>query len=229
MLRIAIPTNRPRAVVNYMDALARSGAQGKAGRAFDPDKFDGLLLPGGCDINPARYGKARTAEGTADDDLDALQFDALAGFLDAGKPVLGICRGHELLNIAFGGTLIQHLPGAETHQSLPAGEDNVHAVYAVENTFLHRIYGPVFSVASSHHQAIDLPGKGMITAACSADGVIEAMEHASLPVWSVQFHPERMCFRYRRADAADGSGIFRFFAEQCRKSRARGGDGNGQQ
>ena len=56
MLKIAVPTNRPQAVVNYLDALARSGAQGDAGREFSPDRYDGLLLPGGCDVNPARYG-----------------------------------------------------------------------------------------------------------------------------------------------------------------------------
>ena len=216
MLKIAIPTNRPQAVVNYVDAVTRSGAHGEAGRIFDPDEYDGLLLPGGCDANPARYGKTRIPEETTDDDLDALQFDALARFLEAGKPVLGICRGHQLLNIAFGGTLIQHLPGAEKHQSLPSGADNVHTVRIAENTFLHRLYGSACSVNSTHHQGIDVPGKGLVTAARSEDGVAEAVEHESLPVWGVQFHPERMCFLHRRDDTVDGSGIFRFFLEQCR-------------
>ena len=217
MLRIAIPTNRPQAVSNYLDALAASGARGDAGREFpSPEEFDGLLLPGGWDVNPARYGKDRIPQETIDEDLDALQFDALAQFLDAGKPVLGICRGHQLLNIAFGGTLIQHLPGAERHQSIATGADNVHTVHNEGNTFLYRIYGSACSVNSSHHQGIEIPGKGLTVAARSEDGVIEGMEHESLPVWSVQFHPERMCFRHRREDTADGSGIFRFFLEQCR-------------
>ena len=151
-----------------------------------------------------------------DDDLDRIQFDALAGFLEAGKPVLGICRGHQLLNIAFGGTLIQHLPGAEKHQSLATGEDNVHPVSISANTFLYQIYGSACIVNSSHHQGIGIPGKGLVTAARSGDGVVEAIEHESLPVWGVQFHPERMCFKHRREDTVDGSGIFRFFLEQCR-------------
>ena len=219
MLKIAIPTNRPQAVVNYMDAIVRSGAQGETGTAFDPDEYQGLLLPGGCDVDPARYGKARIPEETVDDRLDAIQFDALARFLEAGKPVLGICRGHQLLNVAFGGTLIQHLPGAEKHRGLATGEDNVHMISAAENTFLYRIYGPACSVNSTHHQGIDVPGKGLIIAARSEDGVIEAVEHGSLPVWGVQFHPERMCFAHRRDDTADGSAIFRFFLEQCRERR----------
>ena len=217
MLKIAIPTNRPQAVVNYLDAIARSGACGETGRGFDPEEYDGLLLPGGCDVNPARYGKARIPEETIDDDLDALQFDALAKFLEAEKPVLGICRGHQLLNVAFGGTLIQHLPGAEKHQSLATGQDNAHTIYIAENAFLCQLYGSACSVNSTHHQGVDTPGKGFRIAARSEDGVIEGTEHESLLVWSVQFHPERMCFRHRRDDTVDGRSIFRFFLEQCRK------------
>ena len=217
MLKIAIPTNRPQAVVNYVDAVIRSGARAEVGTSFNPDEYDGLLLPGGCDVNPARYGKSRIPEETTDDDLDVIQFDALARFLEAGKPVLGICRGHQLLNVAFGGTLIQHLPGAEKHQSLATGEDNLHTIHIADHTFLHPIYGSSCSVNSTHHQGIDIPGKGLVIAARSEDGVVEALEHESLPVWSVQFHPERMCFRNRRDDAADGSGIFRFFLERCRE------------
>ena len=112
MLRIAIPTNRPQAVSNYLHALTMTGACGEAGRDFSADQYDGLLLPGGCDVNPTRYGKEPIPQEITDDDQDALQFDVLARFLEARKPVLGICRGHQLLNVAFGGTLIRHLPGA---------------------------------------------------------------------------------------------------------------------
>ena len=195
MLRIAIPTNRPQAVTNYLHALTMTGARGEAGRDFSADQYDGLLLPGGCDVNPARYGKEPIPQEITDDDQDALQFDVLARFLEARKPVLGICRGHQLLNVAFGGTLIQHLPGAEKHMSLPSGDCPVN---------------------SSHHQGIELPGKGLHAVLHSEDGVIEAIEHDSLPVWGVQWHPERMCFLHQRDDTEDGSLIFRFFLEQCR-------------
>ena len=217
MLRIAVPTNRPSAVSNYLDALSQMGERGYAGRFFNPDEYDGLLLPGGCDVNPSRYGKIPIPQETVDDELDVLQFDVLARFLEAGKPVLGICRGHQLLNVAFGGTLIQHLPGAESHMSRPDGSDNVHRALAAPDSFLVPVYGPCFTVNSSHHQGIEVPGKGLRTVMQAEDSVIEAIEHESLPVWGVQWHPERMCFARRRDDTVDGSGVLRFFLEQCRR------------
>ena len=217
MLRIAVPTNRPEAVVNYLNALEQLGARGEAGREFNPQEYDGLLLPGGWDVNPSRYGKERIPEETVDDDLDELQFQALRVFLKARKPVFGICRGHQLLNVAFGGTLVQHLPDAEKHMSLPSGEDNVHTAWIRQDSFLHRIYGDECTVNSSHHQAVDLPGKGLKIVMRSESGVPEAAEHEFLPVWGVQWHPERMCCKFARKDAADGSLVFRFFLDKCRE------------
>ena len=215
MLHIAIPTNRPQAVTNYVNALAQLGAYGEPGRNFNPAEYDGLLLPGGWDVNPARYGKERIPQETIDDELDGIQFDVLDRFLSAGKPVFGICRGHQLLNIFFGGTLIQHLPGAENHMSLAAGNDNTHHVQIEPDTFLYRIYGAECTVNSSHHQGVEIHGKGLRPVMWSDDGVIEATMHVSLPVWSVQWHPERMCFAHKRSDTADGSSVIRFFLEQC--------------
>ncbi len=223
MLKIAIPTNRPEAVINYLNAAAGTGARGEAGRSFDPEEYDGLLLPGGWDVNPSRYGKERLPQETVDDELDRIQFGVLEQFLRAGKPVLGICRGHQLLNVAFGGTLIQHLSGAEKHMSLPTGADNTHRVTAEEGCFLYPVYGPACTVNSSHHQGISEPAKGFRIVMRSEDGTAEAIEHETLPVWGVQWHPERMCFAHRREDTADGSGVFRFFLEQCRiRKEARG-------
>lgn len=215
-LRIAVPTIRPQDVVNYLDALAQLGALGEAGRSFDPSEYDGLLLPGGADVNPSRYGRDRITQETIDDDLDEVQFETLDRFLAAGRPVFGICRGHQLLNVAFGGTLIQHLPGAEKHVRLPGDVDNAHMALIKKGSWLEGIYGAECAVNSSHHQGVELCGKGLKAVMYSEDGVIEALEHDSLPVWSVQWHPERMCFRHRRDDTVDGSLVLRFFLDQCR-------------
>ncbi|MBR2661710.1 MAG: gamma-glutamyl-gamma-aminobutyrate hydrolase family protein [Clostridia bacterium] len=215
MLKIAVPTNRPQAPANYLYALSQLGAQGETGTQFNPEEYGGLLLPGGCDVNPSRYGKSRIPEETVDDELDAIQFAVLEEFLKAGKPILGVCRGHQLLNIAFGGTLVQHLPAAENHMGLPNGDDNVHPVRTEPDSFLFDLYGAGCAVNSTHHQGIETPGKGLRPVMYSEDGVIEALEHESLPVWSVQWHPERMCFLHKRDDTVDGSRIFRFFLDRC--------------
>ena len=219
MLSIAVPTNSPQAVNNYLDALAQLGARGDAGRSFAPADYDGLLLPGGWDVNPSRYGRDRIPQETVDDDLDDIQFETLSGFLATGKPVFGICRGHQLLNVAFGGTLIQHLPTAGNHMASPAGNDSTHQAFMENGSFLFRIYGAECTVNSSHHQGVETPGKGLRPVMRSGDGVIEALEHETLPVWSVQWHPERMCFRHRRSDTADGSLVLRFFLEQCMRQK----------
>ena len=216
MLKIAVPTNRPQAPANYLYALSQLGAQGETGTSFSPDEYDGLLLPGGWDVNPSRYGKTPIPQETIDDGLDEIQFAVLENFLEAGKPVLGICRGHQLLNVALGGTLVQDLPSAERHRSLPSGDDHIHPVRVEESSFLYRIYGPACTVNSSHHQGIERLGKGLRAAAFSEDGVIEAIGHESLPLWGVQWHPERMCFLHKRGDTVDGSEIFRFFLDRCR-------------
>ena len=179
---------------------------------FEPCGCRGFRIAG-------NYLKDRLPGEPVDDDLDRLQLEALKCFLSAGKPVFGICRGHQLLNVALGGTLILHLSGAENHMHLSAGEDNTHRVVSEAHSFVHRIYGGTCTVNSSHHQGVELPGEGLQVVMRSADGVVEAMAHSTLPVWSVQWHPERMCFRHRRNDTVDGSLVIRFFLDQCLSRR----------
>ena len=192
MLKIAIPTNRPQAVVNYVNAIIGSGAQAEAGRAFDPDEYDGLLLPGGWDVNPARYGKTRIPDETIDDDLDVVQFDTLAGFLEAGKPVLGICRGCQLLNIAFGGTLWQDLPSEFPGKDIQ--HRNVHhPVQIAPDSRLALAIGTTNTVVNSyHHQAVQKIAPGFRITATAPDGVIEAIESEQYPAVGLQFHPEKL-------------------------------------
>ena len=218
MLRIAIPVIDVQAEKNYLETLIRSGAEPEAGTEIHPERCAGLLLPGGGDVNPALYGQAAAPETVdCDDALDALQTEVLRRFLALGKPVFGICRGHQLINVALGGTLIQDLRTGQEHTHIAQGVDRVHACHAEPESFIGKLYGRHFDVNSSHHQGVDRPGAGLLPIAWAEDGVIEAMMHETLPVWSVQFHPERMCFDRRREDTIDGSLLFRFFLEQCKK------------
>ena len=173
----------------------------------------GLLLPGGGDIHPSRFGQEDRGPRDIDPPLDEAQLTALDLFVKAGKPVLGICRGHQVLNVYFGGDLIQDLPTAAAHMAHDH-DDSVHPAAIETGSLLHRLYGPEASVNSAHHQGLGRIGTGLRVTATAPDGVIEAVEHEDLPILGVQFHPERMAFAHARPDTADGKAIFEWFRKQ---------------
>jgi putative glutamine amidotransferase len=154
-----------------------------------------LVLTGGYDLDPASYGQR--PHPTTDEprtDRDAWEFALLRGALDRGLPVLGICRGAQVLNAAFGGTLHQHLPDVLGHSRHRAG-DGVFTrlpVRTVPGTRLAELMGESADASCLHHQAIDKVGDGLVVSAWDADGVVEGLE---LPgdgfVLAVQWHPER--------------------------------------
>ncbi|MCQ2421069.1 MAG: gamma-glutamyl-gamma-aminobutyrate hydrolase family protein [Clostridia bacterium] len=216
-LRIAIPALSDAPVANYVSALQSLGAQPvRIGAAAQVSSFDGLLLPGGWDINPDRYAQENVSCRNVDDELDALQFDAADAFISSGKPVFGICRGHQLLNVYFGGTLIQDIPSAACHSSGVPGTDLYHASRSAEGSFLSSVYGSNFRINSSHHQAVDRPGTGLQIVQYSHDGVVEALSHETRPIWCVQWHPERLCGRFATDRAVDGSLILKWFLDRCK-------------
>lgn len=180
--------------------------------------YDGLILCGGDDVDPARFGQTNCGSKGIDEKRDQAELDLISAFLTAKKPILGICRGHQILNIALGGTLIQDLPEPvglfHTYDSSKETE-RVHPVHAAPGSWFEETWGRVFPVNSHHHQAVDALGKGLVPLLWSEGGVVEGMIHASLPILSVQFHPERMCFDRRRADAVDGAPIFEKFLRMC--------------
>ncbi len=177
------------------------------------DGLDGLLLAGGSDVDPARYGVTRGSRtGPPDSERDRLEAALVAEALERDLPVLAICRGLQLLNVALGGTLVQHVEG---HQ-LPDGEAG-HPVAIVPGSRLQEILGvEEYSVNSRHHQCADRLAGGLEVAARAPDGVIEALE---LPgksfVLAVQWHPED------RAAGLDGR-LFEAFRDAM--TGARSGD-----
>ena len=195
---------------NYRDALTQLGAACEVSlNPEDAEKFDALLLPGGGDVDPSFYGETNQESAGIDIELDRKQFEILDWFVKAKRPIMAICRGHQLLNVYFGGTLIQNLPTAESHRHL--GYDQAHISHAIPGSVPAQIYGTEFPINSAHHQGIKDLGKGLTVIQTAPDGVIEAVAHETLPVISVQWHPERMCFSRKREDTVDGSLLLSYF------------------
>ncbi len=200
---------------NYTAALASLGVEPHGGYLFEgsSNDYDGLVLCGGGDIVPSVYGEENNGSKNIDNARDKHEFALAADFIKAGKPILGICRGSQILNVCFGGSLIQHLDTADAHK----GEiDLVHGAFATCESFLSRVYGERFNINSSHHQAARRLGEGLrVILRSQNDGVVEAFEHESLPIIGVQFHPERMCLAKRCDDTVDGIKIFEYFVNRC--------------
>jgi putative glutamine amidotransferase len=173
------------------------------------DLLDGLVLQGGVDICPERYGaRPLRSEWAGDPIRDHYELDLLHGFLEAGKPVLGICRGAQLINVYHGGTLIQDLPsqypGAQTHQDLCHYDRLMHDVTFSPDGLMGRLYGEqTHRVTSIHHQCVDRLGDGLVVEArCPQDGVVEAIRRPGEGfVLGLQWHPE---FHPLPADARQG-------------------------
>lgn len=201
---------------NYLAALAAAGGQGEARYLPAPDaRHDGLLLAGGGDMEPARFGQADCGSREIDPARDRAELALLDAFCAAGKPVLAICRGLQVVNVWLGGDLIQDLGPLVPRHRREEG-DQIHPVRAGEGSLLRRLYGPAFAVNSAHHQALGRLGRGLSAAARAEDGTVEAAEHESLPLIAVQFHPERMTGALARVDTVDGGPIFRAFLDMVR-------------
>lgn len=187
----------------YADRVAQAGGiplllPPAAGIEAVMPRLDALVLSGGGDIDPARYGQPPGPRTTAvSEDRDAAELALLAAALAAGRPVLGICRGMQLMNLACGGTLHQHLPdvvGHHEHGPRP-GSFVPHDVTVAPGSVLATILGSPgpHPVPSHHHQGIDRLGAGLTATAWTADGIIEAVEHTAPDggfCVGVQWHPE---------------------------------------
>ncbi|MBK6869051.1 MAG: gamma-glutamyl-gamma-aminobutyrate hydrolase family protein [Burkholderiales bacterium] len=162
------------------------------------DNLDGLVLQGGIDISPATYGATPWQDKAEYDPIrDEYELDLLRGFIEAEKPVLGICRGCQLLNVHFGGTLIQDIPsqwpGAILHNDTERYDSLVHEVHFMPGSRLSDIYGYAPQrVNSIHHQCVGELGQGLVLEARSPiDRVPEGIRHTAYPfVMGVQWHPE---------------------------------------
>ncbi|HET7276088.1 MAG TPA: gamma-glutamyl-gamma-aminobutyrate hydrolase family protein [Longimicrobiaceae bacterium] len=162
------------------------------------DISHGLMLTGGEDVDPARYGQDPHPElGNVNPQRDRMELMALECALERSMPVLAICRGFQLLNVAMGGTLIQDIPsqrgGDIVHEQSAPVNDRWHDARVQEGSRLAQIFGVMeLSINSFHHQAVDRVGAGLEPTVWAEDGLVEGFEATEYPwVFGVQWHPER--------------------------------------
>jgi gamma-glutamyl-gamma-aminobutyrate hydrolase PuuD len=184
---------------SYADAVAEAGGEPVllptgAISAEVVGRLDGLVLAGGADVDPARYGQPAGPHTTVlRPERDESELAALQAALDQDLPLLAICRGMQLLNVALGGDLVQHLPDVETTaiHDPGAGLYQPREVRTEAGTELHRLLGPTAPVACHHHQALNRIAAELTPSAWAEDGVVEAVEAVGRRFClAVQWHPE---------------------------------------
>ena len=163
-------------------------------------RLDGILFTGGEDVDPARYGQDILNETVSiNHHRDTLDFLYAEAALSKHLPILAICRGEQLVNVALGGALYQDLPTQKpsgvSHRQSAAGKTPTHLCIVSRNTMLHQLMGAdTLKVNSFHHQAVSVPSDKVTVSAYSEDGIVEAYEIVTPKQWllAVQFHPEML-------------------------------------
>jgi gamma-glutamyl-gamma-aminobutyrate hydrolase PuuD len=189
---------------NYVRALYRAGGQEAIllPEALEADeareflaRFDGILLIGGADVDPSFYGEDRHPEVYGvNRQADEFEMTLARAALEAGKPMLAICRGIQVLNVAVGGSLDQHITGRQglVGHGIPGVAPEMHDVRLEPGSRVAKAMGvDVTSVSSSHHQALARLGEELHPVGWTADGIVEAVEHEQGWVVGVEWHPER--------------------------------------
>jgi len=206
--------------LGYVDAIERAGGRAlvippaEDGVEETLDALDAIVFSGGADVDPAHYGADPHPEtDTPQARRDAGEMALLHAALERDMPTLAICRGFQLLNVARGGDLVQHLPeevGNDDHKQIP-GEFAVHPVEVKDGSRLGEIVGLTPQVTSHHHQAPGRVGDGLVETAWAADGTLEGVEDPSQRfVVGVQWHPE----------VGEDAALFEALVEQAREYRA---------
>lgn len=207
---------------DYIDAVIKADGVPVLLPMCDDDMIDaqlncieGLIVCGGVDVNPLFYHDVyRFEQSESSYRRDAYELKLIQKCMQKQIPILGICRGHQMINIALGGTLYQDnrmlSPTVMQHQQKERKEYPSHSIKVDKDSFLYPIFGEQYYVNSLHHQSIAQLGKGLHIVARSDDQIVEAIQHEELDIWGVQFHPEMMHNRDPQMQH-----IFNWFVQQC--------------
>ncbi|MGE0227999.1 MAG: gamma-glutamyl-gamma-aminobutyrate hydrolase family protein [Dehalococcoidia bacterium] len=214
---------------DYADRVTAAGGEPVAAdldgwtAGAEPQDYDGVIVTGGVDVDPARYNEPPSERlGPIDPDRDAFEAALIQHALEHDRPLLAICRGHQLFNVVHGGSLLQHIEERDPHRARRGDDGGIasgwHDVEVTPGTILAGILGDThLRVNSRHHQAVtdERVAPGLTVAAVTAgDGIVEALEDPSKR-WavSVQWHPERS-----EMDGEPSRALFEAFVEACRQT-----------
>ncbi|MEC7923819.1 MAG: gamma-glutamyl-gamma-aminobutyrate hydrolase family protein [Actinomycetota bacterium] len=171
------------------------------------ERLDGVLMSGGADIEPGRYGAELDPKTFNPEPIrDEFECSLLEAAYESSLPIAGVCRGLQMINVFSGGSLFQDVPTHAVRDKPPSTE--THTVRMAENSVLEELYGTSREVNSLHHQSVDRIGEDLRVSATSEDGGVEGVEHESLPVVAVQWHPEMLTSR-------DSDPLFRWLVNQA--------------
>jgi putative glutamine amidotransferase len=166
------------------------------------DMIDGLLVPGGEDVSPRLYGEDPIQQvNYSNYDKDIFEYQLIQLAVEKKIPIFGICRGHQIINTALGGTLIQDIPSQTDSkvchvQANELRSELTHSVRCQKGSLLGELLGETIHVNSFHHQAVKDIAPGLRAAAWASDGIVEGMESEDGNIWTVQWHPENLYRRY---------------------------------
>lgn len=219
--------------LDYSKAVANAGGLPLlALDALHPENYvdlaDGLFLTDGPDIHCGNYGEVYHNDMPyLSRNREVLEFELCRRFMDAKKPIFGIGRGMHVMNVSLGGTLYREIPddSAERHSGnnrfmplntteFPKAELTAHSVTISSDSKLHSVLGSELTVNSWHHQSVKELGDGFIASATAQDGLVEAIEHRTLPCFGIQWHPERAA-----CDLDTDIRLFEHFISLCKEGK----------
>lgn len=209
---------------NFVNAILKAGGVPILSAHGDADTYariaDGVMFTGGSDINPVHYGEKPYKEGLSYiDERDEMEIAICKSFYELKKPMLGVCRGIQTINVALGGTLVQDIPTMvelSAHKQSLFPDKSAHYVRSTEGSAMRKLFGEEFIVNTHHHQSVRDCAPGFRVTAVTDEGVIEAIEHESLPIIGTQWHPERMIGE-ENFEMENMMPLFEYFVELCRK------------
>ena len=194
----------------YIIKIVKTGTA----KGIDPTKYDGLIIPGGKHVHPSFYhAKVKCKKHKFVKSLDRLEIALVKKFIKKKKPVLGICRGCQLINVTLGGTLKQDI--GKGHYN-----DKSRNTKTTKGTDMRRLYGASVHTLHYHHQAIKKLAKPLkVTMVDAKDGTIEGVQHKTLPVYGIQYHPDRMYVKASPIVRRNGKKVMTYFFDVCYSKR----------